>query len=38
MLFQIIQICFNEPDFFTVHSVMNIMTAIDAKKMHKMQK
>ena len=38
MLFQITQISFNEPDCFTVDSVMNIMTAIDAKKMHKMQK
>ena len=31
MLFQKIQMCFNEPDYVTVHSVMNIMTANGAK-------
>ena len=36
MLFQKTQMCFNEPDYVTVHSVMNIMTANPAKMAHKM--
>ena len=31
MLFQKIQMCFNEPDYATVHSVMNMLTRNDAK-------
>ena len=31
MLFQITQICFNEPDYVTLYSVMNIMTKNGAK-------
>ena len=37
MLFQKTQMGVNEPDYVMVHSVMNIMTASDAKMMHKMQ-
>ena len=36
MLFQKTQMCFNEPDYVTVHSVMNIMTANGAKIAQKM--
>ena len=36
MLFQKPQMCFNEPDYVTVHSAMNIMTANSAKMVHKM--
>ena len=36
MLFQETQICFNEPDHVTVHSVINIMTANGAKMAEKM--
>ena len=36
MLFQITQICFNEPDYVTLHSIMNIMTENGAKMTHKM--
>ena len=35
MLFQETQICFNEPDYVTVHSVINIMTANGAKMAEK---
>ena len=35
MLFQKAQICFNEPDNVTVHSVMKIMTANGAKMAQK---
>ena len=31
MLSQITQICFNEPDYVTLHSIMNIMTENSAK-------
>ena len=31
MLFQKTQMCFNEPDYVTVHPVMNIVTANGAK-------
>ena len=34
MLFQNNQMCFNEPNYVTVHSVMNIMTT-NAARMHK---
>ena len=36
MLFQKTQMCFNEPDYVTVRSVMNIMTANGAKIAQKM--
>ena len=36
MLFQVTQICFNEPDYVTLHSIMNIMTENGAKMTHKM--
>ena len=35
MLFQKTQMCFNEPDYVTVHSVMNIMIANGAKMAQK---
>ena len=35
MLFQKTQMCFNEPDYVTVHSVINIMTANGAKMVQK---
>ena len=31
MLFQKTQMCFNEPDFVMVHTVMNLVTANGAK-------
>ena len=31
MLFQITQICFKEPDYVMLHSLMNIMTENGAK-------
>ena len=37
MLFQKAQMCFNDPDYLTLHSVMNIMTANGAKMAEKMQ-
>ena len=36
MLFPKTQMCFNEPDYVTVHTVINIMTANSAKMVHKM--
>ena len=36
MLFQKTQMCFNECDYVTVHSVMNIMKANRVKMAHKM--
>ena len=36
MLFQKNQMCFNEPDYVTVHSVINIRTANGAKMVQKM--
>ena len=36
MLFQIIQICFNESDYDTLHSIMNIVSENSAKMTHKM--
>ena len=36
MLFQIIQICFNESNYVTLHSTMNIMTENGAKMTYKM--
>ena len=36
MLFEINQICFNEPDYATVHFAMNIMKANWTKMKHKM--
>ena len=36
MLFQKTQMCFNESDYVTVYSIMNIMTANRAKMAHKM--
>ena len=36
MLLQITQICFNESDCVTLHSVMNIMIENGTKMMHKM--
>ena len=36
MLFQVTKICFNEPDYITLHSVMNIVTEHDAKMTYKM--
>ena len=36
MLFQITQICFNEPDYVTLRSVMNKMTEHGAKMTQKM--
>ena len=36
MLFQVITICFNEPDYITLHSIMNLMTEDGVKMMHKM--
>ena len=36
MLFQKTQMCFDEPGYVTVHSVMNIMTADGAERAHKM--
>ena len=35
MLFQKTRMCFNEPDYVTVHSVMNIMTTNGAKMAQK---
>ena len=35
MLFQKTQMCFNEPDYVTAHSVMNIMKANGAKMAQK---
>ena len=35
MLFQKNQMCFNEPDYVTVHSVINIRTANGAKMVQK---
>ena len=35
LLFHIIQICFNEPDYFILHSIMNIMTKNCARMTHK---
>ena len=37
MLFQKTQMCFNEPDYVTVHSVMNIITANGAKMAQRIQ-
>ena len=31
MLFQVTHICFNEPDYVTLHSIMNIMAENGAK-------
>ena len=31
MLFQITQICFNESDYVTLHSVMNVITEKGAR-------
>ena len=36
MLFQKTQMCFNEPDYVTVRSAINIRTAKGAKMVHKM--
>ena len=36
MLLQITQICFNESDYVTLHSVMSIMIVNGTKMMHKM--
>ena len=36
MLFQVTTFCFNEPDYITLHTVMNIMTEDGTKMMHKM--
>ena len=36
MQFQITQVCFNESDYATLHSIMNIMTENGAKMTHKM--
>ena len=36
MLFQITQICFNEPDYATLHSLMKIMTENGAKMTQKL--
>ena len=36
MLFQVTTICFNEPDYITLHSIMKIITEDGAKMMHKM--
>ena len=36
MLFQVTQICFNESDYITLHSIMNIMTGNGAKMTYKM--
>ena len=36
MLFQVTTICFNEPDYITLQSIMNIMTENGAKMTHKM--
>ena len=35
MLFEITQICFNEPDYATLDSLMRTMTEKDAKVMQK---
>ena len=35
MLFQIIHICFNDSDYITLHSLMNIMAENGAKMMRK---
>ena len=35
MLFQMTQICFNEPDNVTLHYIINIMTEKGAKMTHK---
>ena len=37
MLLQKIQMCFNDTDYVTIHSVINIMTANDVKMTQKMQ-
>ena len=37
MLFQKTQMCFNEPDYVTVHSVMNIITVNGAKMAQRIQ-
>ena len=36
MLFQKTQICFNEPDYVAVHSIMKIITASGTKMAQKM--
>ena len=36
MLFQITQICFNESDYVTLHSIMNMITQDGTKMTHKM--
>ena len=36
MLFQVTQICFNESDYITLHSLMNIMIENGAKMPHEM--
>ena len=36
MLFQVTTICFNKPDYITVHSVMNVMTENCAELWHEL--
>ena len=36
MLFQITQICFNESDYVTLHSIMNMIIQDGTKMTHKM--